>query len=52
MDDVKCKEKDNSITDCRFSLIDISRNCDHDDDIWLLCQGKAFDRIHVYCLYI
>ena len=41
MDHVECNEDENinNITDCRLSLMSTSHNCDHMDDIWLLCQG-------------
>ena len=40
MDDVRCDEDDEDITDCSGKLV--SHNCGHSEDIWLICreQGK------------
>ena len=41
MDFVECTEDDNikNFTDCRLNMMPTSLNCDHMDDIWLLCEG-------------
>ena len=40
MDEVDCKGHENSIFDCGFK--DLS-NCDHSEDVSLICTGVSFD---------
>ena len=40
MDEVDCKGHENSIFECGFK--DLS-NCDHSEDVSLMCTGVSFD---------
>ena len=41
MNNIKCDEDDEKITDCNYTLImPISWSCDHGKDVALQCKGK------------
>ena len=40
MDEVDCKGHENSIFECGFKELS---NCDHSEDVSLICTGVAFD---------